>query len=89
MIGSALMIGTISALGFYILLWKVGIRYIVKYELFLDVVVTVICCLLLSGSTVGITGGLLGGLFFSVLLVLSRTFAQTAAVNHRKLKEKK
>lgn len=69
-----LMAGFISALTFYIIVLKIGIRHCVKYDLALDVFVTLALMWMFSGTITGMMTAVFAGVIFSGFMFISKIF---------------
>ena len=66
--------GIIAAAGLLFLLFKFGIRRVITYDIFFDVVITAVLMISLAGTFSGMMAALFGGLIVSVeLFVMKRT----------------
>lgn len=69
--------GLLSALGLLLLIFKLGIRRIIAYDIVIDIAVTSLLMLSLAGTYSGMIAALTGGLFVSIVLwVLKRTITR-------------
>ena len=69
-----LFIGIIGAAGLLFLAFKLGVRKVINYDIFFDVLITGILMFSLAGTASGMTGALIGGLIVSaILFVMKRT----------------
>ena len=66
--------GIIAAAGMLFLLFKFGVRKVITYDIFFDVLITFFLILVLAGTFSGMMAALLGGLIVSIVLfVMKRT----------------
>ena len=66
--------GLVAAAGMLFLLFKFGVRKVITYDIFFDVVITVLLMLALAGTFSGMMAALFGGLIVSVVLfIMKRT----------------
>ena len=63
-----LFIGIIGAAGLLFLSFKLGVRKVINYDIFFDVLITGILMFSLAGTVSGMTGVLIGGLIVSAIL---------------------
>lgn len=63
-----LFIGIIGAAGLLFLSFKLGVRKVINYDIFFDVLITGILMFSLAGTVSGMTGALIGGLIVSAIL---------------------
>ena len=61
--------GLISALAFVILLYKIGIRKCLGFDLYLDLFVTILLTAIFGGTYSGMMAAIIGGLVFSIVLM--------------------
>lgn len=62
------------AVGFFIVMFKMGLRRVLGYDLFVDVSLTVLLMMMFSGSFSGMVVALMSGLVISVVLLVLRKF---------------
>jgi len=68
-----LICGISTCLGIVLLMFKAGIRDVIKYDLVIDASVTALTIWVFSGSTTGIvTGAFTGALLSVVLLIIKK-----------------
>lgn len=72
--------GLIAAAGMLFLLFKFGVRKVINYDIFFDVVITAVLMLALAGTFSGMMAALFGGLIVSVVL-----FIMKRTMRHQKL----
>lgn len=63
-----MFIGIIGAAGLLFLAFKLGVRKVINYDIFFDVLITGILMFSLAGTVSGMTGALVGGLIVSAIL---------------------
>lgn len=66
--------GWVSALAFYIIFWKVGIRRVCGYDIAADIGSTVLLMLMFAGTYTGMIAAVIAGLMLSVLLIVTKRF---------------
>ncbi len=75
-----MLAGLIAAAGLLFLLFKFGVRKVITYDIFFDVVITFFLMIILAGTFSGMMAALLGGLIVSVVL-----FVMKRTMRHEKL----
>lgn len=75
-----MLAGIIAAAGMLFLLFKFGVRKIITYDIFFDVLITFFLIITLAGTFSGMMAALLGGLIVSVVL-----FVMKNTMRHEKL----
>jgi membrane protein CcdC involved in cytochrome C biogenesis len=76
-----LYIGIVGAAGLLFLAFKFGMRKVINYDIFFDVVITGILMFSLAGTVSGMTGALIGGLIVSAILyTMKRTMIREQLV---------
>lgn len=73
---STLGIAFLSALAFFILMWKVKLEFFAKYHWQTDIVVSALLMYLFAGTFSGMVTALVGGIFLSIFLFISRLVIQ-------------
>lgn len=72
-----ILAGLLTAAAFLILLYKIGFKRVLKYDLFIDIAVTFFLMIIFAGTFAGMMAAIIGGLFVSiVLVVLKRAIPQ-------------
>ena len=74
MLENALVTGAISTLGFIILLWKCGIRRMLRFELALEITMTLIIMIFYSKTATGLLAGAIIAVLFSICISIIRLF---------------
>ena len=82
MLENALITGAVSTLGFIILLWKCGIRRMLKFELALEVTMTLIIMVFYSKTATGLLAGAFIAVLFSICISIIRLFMRIFNVKH-------
>tara|TARA_R100001163_G_C5032120_1_gene172046 strand:- start:604 stop:888 length:285 start_codon:yes stop_codon:yes gene_type:complete len=72
--------GLVAAAGMLFLLFKFGVRKVINYDIFFDVVITAVLMIALAGTFSGMMAALFGGLVVSVVL-----FIMKRTMRHQKL----
>jgi len=72
--------GLLTALGIVFLLYKVGFKRVLAYDVIVDIVATIGLMYVFSGTYSGMMAAIIGGLFISVVLIIAKRF-----VNYEKL----
>jgi hypothetical protein len=72
--------GIIAAAGMLFLLFKFGVRKVITYDIFFDVLITFFLMIVLAGTFSGMIAALFGGLLVSVVL-----FIMKRTMRHEKL----
>jgi len=72
--------GIIAAAGMLFLLFKFGVRKVINYDIFFDVLITFFLMIVLAGTFSGMIAALFGGLLVSVVL-----FIMKRTMRHEKL----
>ncbi len=72
--------GIIAAAGMLFLLFKFGVRKVITYDIFFDVLITFFLVIVLAGTFSGMIAALFGGLLVSVVL-----FIMKRTMRHEKL----
>jgi len=67
-----ILAGLIAAAGLLFLLFKFGMRRIINYDIYVDLLVTTLLMFLLAGTFSGMMAALFAGLVVSVLLFLMK-----------------
>lgn len=67
-----LIISIFTALAVYVVILKIGIRKVLAYEVTVDIVVTIVLMILFSGTLTGIVAATFAGLFFSIIMYISK-----------------
>lgn len=62
----------LTALGFFIILWKMGIHRFLRFHWQTDLAVTALLSFLFFGTLGGMLIGLLAALFFSLMLSITK-----------------
>jgi len=75
-----MLAGIVAALGMLFLLFKFGVRKVITYDIFFDVLITFFLIITLAGTFSGMMAALLGGLIVSVVL-----FVMKSTMRHEKL----
>ena len=75
-----ILAGLIAAAGMLFLLFKFGVRKVITYDIFFDVLITFFLMIVLAGTFSGMMAALLGGLVVSVVL-----FIMKRTMRHEKL----
>ncbi len=73
--GEAFAIGTATALGFLIIMFKIGIHRFYRFEVFWDLAATISMMVLFMGTYAGMTAAIIGGIMFSIVLGVARRWA--------------
>ena len=68
------LIAAAVALGFLIVMYKMGIKKVLAYDLYVDVGLTILLMMIFSGSFSGMVVALIGGLALSIILLILRKF---------------
>ena len=66
--------GALSALGIFILIWKVGLLWFIRMEALTDIAFTVLMIALFWGTFSGMVIAVAAGLVFSLLLFLAKRY---------------
>ncbi len=72
--------GLLTALGILFLLYKVGFKRVLAYDVIVDIVATLGLMTIFAGTYAGMMAAIVGGLFISVVLIIAKQF-----VNYKKL----
>jgi hypothetical protein len=72
--------GLLTALGIIFLLYKVGFKRVLGYDVIVDIVATIGLMYIFAGTYSGMMAAIIGGLFISVVLIIAKRF-----VNYEKL----
>tara|TARA_R100001086_G_scaffold248477_1_gene185560 strand:- start:476 stop:760 length:285 start_codon:yes stop_codon:yes gene_type:complete len=72
--------GLVAAAGMLFLLFKFGVRKVINYDIFFDIVITAVLMIALAGTFSGMMAALFGGLVVSVVL-----FIMKRTMRHQKL----
>ena len=72
--------GLLTALGIIFLLYKVGFRHILAYDVIVDILATIGLMYIFAGTYSGMMAAIIGGLFISIVLIMAKYF-----VNYQKL----
>ena len=72
--------GLLTALGIIFLLYKVGFKRVLAYDVIVDVVATIGLMYVFAGTYSGMMAAIIGGLFISVVLIIAKQF-----VSYKKL----
>jgi|TARA_B110000208_G_C11486213_1_gene327748 hypothetical protein len=72
--------GLLTALGIIFLLYKVGFKNILGFDILIDIVATIGLMYLFAGTYSGMMAAIIGGLFISVVLIIAKQF-----INYKKL----
>ena len=72
--------GLVAAAGMLFLLFKFGVRKVINYDIFFDIVITAVLMIALAGTFSGMMAALFGGLIVSVVL-----FIMKRTMRHQKL----
>tara|TARA_Y100001937_G_C7108956_1_gene326551 strand:+ start:1387 stop:1671 length:285 start_codon:yes stop_codon:yes gene_type:complete len=75
-----MLAGIIAASGMLFLLFKFGVRKVITYDIFFDVLITFFLMIVLAGTFSGMMAALLGGLIVSIVL-----FVMKRTMRHEKL----
>ena len=72
-----ILTGILAGLGLLILIFKLGIRRVIAYDIVIDVAVTSILMYTFAGTYSGMAAALIGGLFVSIALwAIKRTITR-------------
>ena len=66
--------GLLTALGIVFLLYKVGFKRVLGYDVIVDIVATIGLMYVFSGTYSGMMAAIIGGLFISVILIIAKKF---------------
>jgi hypothetical protein len=72
--------GLLTALGIIFLLYKVGFKHVLAYDVIVDMVATAGLMYMFAGTYSGMMAAIIGGLFISIVLIMAKYF-----VNYQKL----
>ena len=72
--------GLLTALGIIFLLYKVGFKRVLGYDVIVDIVATIGLMYIFAGTYSGMMAAIIGGLFISVVLIIAKQF-----VSYKKL----
>ena len=72
--------GLLTALGIIFLLYKVGFKHILAYDVIVDILATIGLMYIFAGTYSGMMAAIIGGLFISIVLIIAKHF-----VNYEKL----
>ena len=75
-----LVAGLLTAVGMLFLLYKVGLKRVLAYDVIVDIVATLGLMTIFAGTYAGMMAAIVGGLFISVVLIIAKQF-----VNYKKL----
>ena len=75
-----LIAGLLTAVGMLFLLYKVGFKRVLAYDVIVDVVATIGLMYVFAGTYSGMMAAIIGGLFISVVLIIAKQF-----VSYKKL----
>ena len=65
-----ILAGLLNACAFLILLYKLNLKRVLQYDLFVDVLVTFFLMWIFAGTFAGMMAAIIGGLFVSIVLVM-------------------
>jgi MFS superfamily sulfate permease-like transporter len=65
-----ILAGLLTACAFLILLYKLNLKRVLQYDLFVDVLVTFFLMWIFAGTFAGMMAAIIGGLFVSIVLVM-------------------
>ena len=85
-----ILTGVLTAIGFWIILMKLNIRKVLRFEVLIDTVFTLGLVAFFIGTFSGIMTGVIAGITLSVLLAVSKKLfgVDKSALFQRKDKEK-
>lgn len=66
--------GLLTALGIIFLLYKVGFKKVLGYDILVDIVATLGLMYIFAGTYSGMMAAIVGGLFISVVLIIAKQF---------------
>ena len=66
--------GLLTAMGIIFLLYKVGFKRVLGYDVLIDIVATIGLMYIFAGTYSGMMAGIVGGLFVSVVLLVAKKF---------------
>lgn len=66
------VVAALVALGFFIIMFKLGLKRVLGYDLYVDIALTAILMFLFAGSFSGMVVALIGGLIISIVLLVLR-----------------
>ena len=69
-----MILAGIATLGFLVLMFKLGLRKVLGYDIYVDIALTVLLMMMLSGSFDGVMVALVSGLLISIILLILRKF---------------
>mgnify|MGYP000207921243 CR=1 len=64
--------GLLTALGILFLLYKVGFKRVLAYDVIVDIVATLGLMTIFAGTYAGMMAAIVGGLFISVVLIIAK-----------------
>lgn len=67
-----MIIAGLSAIGLIILMFKLGTKKVLGYDVYFDITLTILLMITLSGTFSGMVIALLAGLFISIVLLITR-----------------
>lgn len=71
-----LLAGLLTAVGMLFLLCKVGLKRVLAYDVFIDIVATIGLMSIFAGTYSGMMAAIIGGLFISVSLIAAKRFVK-------------
>lgn len=67
-------LGFLTALGIYIILWKINIEFFARFHWQTDIAVSIGLAMLFYGTFVGVMTAVIAGIFISIFLLITRKF---------------
>tara|TARA_B100000795_G_scaffold143989_1_gene107818 strand:+ start:310 stop:615 length:306 start_codon:yes stop_codon:yes gene_type:complete len=69
-----LVAGLLTAVGMLFLLYKVGLKRVLAYDVIVDIVATIGLMYIFAGTYAGMMAAIVGGLFISIALIIAKKF---------------
>lgn len=71
-----LIISSVAALAIFILFVKLGLKYVIRYDLYIDIAVTLLLIYMFKGTLTGMIAATFAGCIFSLLMLISKLFVK-------------
>lgn len=79
-----IVIAFLTAIGFWIVMVKIGIGKFLRFGAFSDLVITGVIAMLFVGTFTGMVTGIIAGIFISLFLTMAKMFSVLFAAQPKK-----
>lgn len=70
------IVSSVAALAIFILFAKIGLKYVIAYDVYVDIAVTVLLIYMFKGTLTGMIAATFAGCIFSLLMLVSKLFVK-------------